>query len=182
MTDPVDTVTGTRTSVSLLVDLPAGALWELVTAVDRYGEWSPECVRAEWLGDVAGRPPRTGDRFAGHNRLGKSGAVVENSVVCVVTEVVAPRSFGYAVLDGHGLPASLWRFELTADGRPDRTRLWHGFEHGPGETWGRLRAADAPAEWAERLVQLRGNMATTLAAMLAGVSYQEVGTACGTYC
>ncbi|OLF15992.1 SRPBCC family protein [Actinophytocola xanthii] len=177
MTELADTVTGTQVSVALLVDLPADRLWELVTDVGRYGEWSPECVGTEWLADAGGRPPRLGDRFVGHNRLGPPGDLVESSVVCVVTHATAPRSFGYAVLDGHGRPASLWRFELTPADRPDQTRLWHGFEHGPGETWGRLRAADAPAEWAQRLVQLRRNMTTTLAAMLAGVSHREVRTA-----
>lgn len=67
-----DKVTGARAELSLLVDLPKERLWELVTDVARYGEWSPECEYAGWLDAAAGRSPRVGDRFAGRNRFGET--------------------------------------------------------------------------------------------------------------
>lgn len=53
-----DAVTGAKTEVTFLVDMSRERLWQLVTDVPRYGEWSPECEHTEWLGDAAGRPPR----------------------------------------------------------------------------------------------------------------------------
>lgn len=37
-------VTGARVEVEVRVALPVGEVWRMITAVDRYGEWSPECV------------------------------------------------------------------------------------------------------------------------------------------
>lgn len=44
-----DNVTGAQVELSLLVNLPRPRLWELVTDVARYGEWSPECEYTGWL-------------------------------------------------------------------------------------------------------------------------------------
>jgi len=42
-------------------------VWDLVTDITRIGEWSPECIRAAWLGEPS--RPRPGARFTGRNRF-----------------------------------------------------------------------------------------------------------------
>jgi hypothetical protein len=174
MNDPtvIDVVTGARTEVSLLVDLPADRLWALVTDVPRYGEQSPECVHTAWLEPAGGGEPAPGDRFAGRNRFA-NGLV--GTTICVVTEVARPGTFGWVVLDAGDdpdRPGSIWRYELEpVDGR---TRLRHTFEHGPGDTGARTMAAASPTGLADRLARIRSNMTTSLAAMLGGVHYSEV--------
>lgn len=46
-------VTGARVDLETTVDMPPERLWELITAVHRIGEWSPECEEGSWLGDDA---------------------------------------------------------------------------------------------------------------------------------
>ena len=42
------------TSVSERVSAAPEAVWALVADVPRMGEWSPECVRCEWVGGATG--------------------------------------------------------------------------------------------------------------------------------
>ena len=55
-----------RTEVT--VDVPVEAVWDVVADVTRVGEWSRECVGAQWLGDARTAVP--GARFRGRNRAG----------------------------------------------------------------------------------------------------------------
>ncbi len=165
----IDEVTGARTEVSLHVGLPRRRLWELVTDVARYGEWSPECELTEWLERAAEGAPHAGDRFSGCNRFG-NGFVA--TTFCVVTEVIRPETFEWVVLDPTGepdRPGSIWRYELGAGDRPGWTHLRHVFEHGPGDTGARTMAEQSPTGLADRLTQVRANMAASLSAMLDGV-------------
>ena len=43
-------------------------LWALVSDVTRMGEWSPETVGCEWVGDP--KEPVIGARFKGRNQRG----------------------------------------------------------------------------------------------------------------
>jgi uncharacterized protein YndB with AHSA1/START domain len=166
-----DAVTGARAEVALTVGMTPERVWELVTDVARMSGWSPECTAARWLTD--GTPAAVpGARFEGRNRY-PDGSV--SAVLCVVTEAVRPRTFGWVVLDERNdpaWPASIWRYELTPagapTGRPGRTLVRHSFEHGPGATGARDAARRDPASLAGRLAGLRGNMAATLAAMAHG--------------
>jgi hypothetical protein len=49
-------------------DAPIDAVWAIVRDVTRVGEWSHECVGAEWRGGATASAP--GARFRGHNRAG----------------------------------------------------------------------------------------------------------------
>jgi uncharacterized protein YndB with AHSA1/START domain len=42
-------------------------VYAMLTDVTRMGQWSPECVKAEWVGGATG--PAVGARFKGHNKL-----------------------------------------------------------------------------------------------------------------
>ncbi|MCW2878133.1 MAG: hypothetical protein JWQ95_2233 [Sphaerisporangium sp.] len=160
-------ITGARVDLETTVDVTPEKLWELITAVPRIGEWSPECEHGAWL--ESGRPvPHEGLRFQGRNR--REGRVW--TVTCVVTEAERPRTFGWVVLDAKedpDNPGSTWRYELEPGDSPDQTLVRHSFVHGPGHTGLREMIHGNP-EIAElilevRLGELRKHMSETLTAM-----------------
>ncbi|MFI6938696.1 SRPBCC family protein [Streptomyces sp. NPDC050418] len=160
-----DAVTGASTELIRTVDLPRHTLWDLITDVTRFGEWSPECIYGAWL-DTASPGPRAGARFQGRSRY-PDGFV--SQVVCEVTEATEPSVFAWVVLDeteDAARPGSIWRYELSPADTPDRTRLLHRFEHGPGITGTRLAAERDPASLPKRLRDMNANMAATVDAML----------------
>lgn len=55
-------------SVSVTVDAGIDEVWDVVRDVTRVGEWSHECVGAQWLGGATTALP--GARFRGRNRAG----------------------------------------------------------------------------------------------------------------
>jgi uncharacterized protein YndB with AHSA1/START domain len=163
-------VTGLTAAAEEVTAARPELVWDLVADVTRVGEWSPECIRAAWLGEP-GRP-QPGARFTGYNRLPNG---FEYEVTCVVTEADRPRAFAWAVLDDSGDPArpsSLWRYRI--DPLPGGgSRIRQRFTHGPGDSFLRAAAAKAPDQAAEiiaaRLDGLRANMSATLRAMKAAV-------------
>lgn len=55
-------------SVAVTADAEIDAVWQVASDVTRVGEWSHECVGAEWLGGSTTAVP--GARFRGRNRAG----------------------------------------------------------------------------------------------------------------
>jgi uncharacterized protein YndB with AHSA1/START domain len=161
-------VTGLTAVAEEVVAARPELVWNLVADVTRVGGWSPECVRAAWLGEP-GRP-EPGARFTGRNRIASG---FEYEVTCVVTEADRPRAFAWVVLDDSGDPArpsSLWRYRI--DPLPGGgSRVRQRFTHGPGASFLREFAAMAPDRAAEVLAArrdgLRANMSATLRAMKA---------------
>jgi hypothetical protein len=98
---------------------------------------------------------------------------LEYEVTCVVTEADRPRAFGWVVLDDSGDPArpsSSWRYQI--DPLPGGgSRVRQRFTHGPGASFLRAVAAEAPDRAAEIIAArrdgLRANMTATLRAMKA---------------
>lgn len=92
-----------QTTAEATVDIavPPSRVFDLLTDLDRIGEMSPECHRAEWEGAVAG--PRVGAILRGHNRSGK----MEWTARAIVT---------------HAEPGKLWCFAVPAD--DGRSTLW----------------------------------------------------------
>jgi uncharacterized protein YndB with AHSA1/START domain len=109
----MDLVTGTGVTVELVVPLPPEQVWELVTAVDRIGEWSPEATGGHWCDESPG--PVTGARFTGTNRFPNG---IESTVVCLVTEAREPEVFAWDVLDDSGATGSSWRYHAGHHDRP----------------------------------------------------------------
>lgn len=174
-------VTGLATAAEEVVVARPELVWDLVADVTRVGGWSPECIRAAWLGQP-GRP-HPGARFTGRNRFPNG---FEYEVTCVVTEADRPRAFAWVVLDDSGDPArpsSSWRYQidpLPGGGSTVRQR----FTHGPGASHLRAAAANAPDRAAEiiaaRRDELRANMSATLRAMKAAAeSPHPTGTGPG---
>ena len=52
----------------MTIDAPPERVWDLVTAITRMGEWSPESTGGRWTRGATG--PATGARFVGSNRNG----------------------------------------------------------------------------------------------------------------
>ena len=78
------------------------AAWGLVTAIDRIGEFSPECVDARWIDGTSG--PSVGARFEGTNRVADEANDSEYIWIrpCTVTSAQPPERFSYTVGDRYG--------------------------------------------------------------------------------
>ncbi|GIE83450.1 hypothetical protein Aph02nite_94000 [Actinoplanes philippinensis] len=151
----MDLITGTGVAVALVVPLPREQVWELVTAVERVGEWSPEATGGRWCAETPG--PAEGARFLGTNRFPNG---FESTVTCVVTEAREPGTFAWDVLDDSGVTGSSWRYDLSDGETPGSTIVRQSFRHGPGMTGARV---GAPIDG--RLATLCSNMMTTITAM-----------------
>ena len=95
-----------RGQVAVVVDAPPQAVWEIVRDVTRVGEWSHECVGAEWLGGATSAAP--GVRFRGRNRSG----LFRWGRVCEVVDV-RPRDIAWRTVPTALYPdSSEWRITL----------------------------------------------------------------------
>nr|MDT0660166.1 SRPBCC family protein [Micromonospora sp. DSM 115978] len=172
----MELITGAEVTVTRTVAVPIDRMWELVTAIERYGEWSPETVGGRWLDDA--REPAVGARFAGHSRF-PSG--FESTVTCVVIAAERPdgldgersAAFAWVVPDEAGVVGSTWRYELRAGHQPGTTVVRHSFTHGPGVTGARVEGEADPRTFEDRLITILRNMTTTINAMAA--SHNPIG-------
>ncbi|TDW90455.1 polyketide cyclase/dehydrase/lipid transport protein [Kribbella pratensis] len=149
-------VTGATTGVEVLIKLPVHEVWSGITAIERYGEWSPECIYGAWLEkDV---------RFEARNRFPDG---FETYVTCTVTVSEEQKRFGWDVYGDESVPFAHWEYEL--EDRGAATLVRQTFTHGPGVSGMRLGVVQDPDRAAEsiqgRLDQLAANMRSTLAAM-----------------
>lgn len=154
-------VTGATTGVEVLLKLPIGEVWSGIVAIDRYGEWSPECIHGAWLED--------GARFEARNRFANG---LETYVTCTVTVLEEPKRFGWDVYGGQEVPFAHWEYEL--EDRGGTTLVRQTFTHGPGDSGLRLGVDKHPDQAAEiirgRLDELAANMRSTLGAMESALS------------
>lgn len=95
-------------AVTVTIDAPIAAVWDLVSDVTRIGEFSPETFEAEWLGDATG--PELGARFRGHVKRNGRGPIYW--VPCEVTHCVPERDFGFTVLGPGDRRINNWRYQL----------------------------------------------------------------------
>ena len=84
------------------------AVWVLISDIARTGEWSPECVRTEWLD---GASLAAGSGFRGHNQQGQRTW----SMDAVVDEVDEPRRFTFHT-ERDGRPRTRWTWDLAVSG------------------------------------------------------------------
>jgi hypothetical protein len=104
-------------SVSIHVDAPPDTVYGLVSDLPRMGEWSPECVRCEWVGSAGGAA--VGARFKGYNRRRARRWSTKGEVV-----VAEPgHELAWDVTSVLGLPVARWRYVIAAapDGGSDVT-------------------------------------------------------------
>ena len=107
---------------SIRIDAPRERVWALVTAMERYGEWSSENTGGYWRKGADGQPGtgRVGDQFVGINR--RDGA--EWKAPVEIVERDEERAFGF-VTGGRDMDLARWRYELQdADGATLLTEEW----------------------------------------------------------
>jgi uncharacterized protein YndB with AHSA1/START domain len=110
---------GTRGEASRHIATPPALLYDLVSDVTRMGQWSPECVRCEWLDEATG--PAAGARFKGTNKRG----VVRWSTTARV--LAAERGREFTFVTGHrGHDETRWTYRFEPEG--DGTRVTETFE------------------------------------------------------
>jgi hypothetical protein len=150
-------------TVAMPIECPPQAFWDLITSVERIGEFSPECGEAWW---VEGFPAHAvGGRFEGRNRREVEGGTYEWTRPCDVVVYDPPRYFAYTAGDRFdGTPATRWTFRITPSS--SGCVVEQEFEHLPDGLSGlRLQAEqvdDAVGLIAWRRSMLRDGMTETL--------------------
>ncbi len=100
-----------RDEVSVWVDAPPEKVWELVTAMERYGEWSPENRGGRWVGE-----PALGATFKGANKRG----VVRWTTHCEVVEYDRPARFAFDVSESK----MRWGYQMEPENGGTRVTEW----------------------------------------------------------
>jgi hypothetical protein len=142
----------TADSVSVDIKADAETLYAMVSDLPRIGEWSPECERVEWEGEVT--TPVEGTTFTGFNAVGP-GRRIRYQRHGTVLQAEPGRSFSF-ITDEGGRPSTAWTytFEPIGDGR---TRVTEAYEVRWIPTWARI--LDVPTNRHKELLQ---GMRTTL--------------------
>lgn len=141
----------TTDHVDLEIDGNATVLYDMVSDLPRIGEWSPECERVVWEGEVD--VPVVGTTFVGHNAVGP-GRRIRYSRHGRVLAAERGKEFAF-ITDEGGRESTVWRYTFSPAGR--RTRVTESYEVRWIPTWARI--LDVPTNRHRQLVQ---NMATTL--------------------
>ena len=110
-------------SESVTVAAPPSEVWALVTAMDRYGEWSSENTGGYWRKKADGVPGtgEVGDEFVGINR--RDG--VEWKALVEIVEREEERVFAF-ITGGSAMNFVQWKYVLEPEG--DGTRLSEHWE------------------------------------------------------
>jgi len=110
---------GTKGEASTQINVPPEKLYEIVSDVRRMGDWSPECVGAEWIDGATG--PAVGARFKGSNKRGMARWSTKPRVV------TADEGKEFAFVTTHlGKDATKWSYRFEpADGG---TKVTESFE------------------------------------------------------
>ncbi len=139
-------------SVSVEIAAGATALYDLVSDLPRMGEWSPECVRVEWEGEVG--VPVEGTTFVGFNEVGPGRRIKYRRHGTVLR---AERGSGFSfITDEGGRPSTAWHYHFEAVG-PGRTRVTEGYEVRWIPLWARI--IDVPLNRHQELLE---GMSSTL--------------------
>jgi hypothetical protein len=96
-----------QSSASIEVNAAPEVVWALVADITRMGEWSPECVRAEW--ENGATSPEVGAHFHGYNKAG----TFEWDAPGVVTRCEPGRIFEFQV-PREAETTNRWCFEFAA--------------------------------------------------------------------
>jgi uncharacterized protein YndB with AHSA1/START domain len=151
-------------SVTMHIDAPPEAVWELVSDVTRIGSYSPETFEAEWLDGATG--PAVGARFRGHVKRNGKGPVYWISCTVRVCEPGREFAFGTGSSDK---PLNVWGYRLEPSG--DGTDVTESFRLAD-VFW--LRLYWALLGWARGRTNREG-MRTTLERMKAELEGERAG-------
>ncbi len=143
-------------SESIRIAAPPQRVWDLVTAMERYGEWSSENTGGYWrkIDGVAGTG-EVGDQFVGVNRRGDQ----EWKGLVEIVERDECRAFAF-VTGGVALNFVFWRYQLEPDG--DGTLLT---EQWALRNLSPIMIENGEAEVAQRVANAKESIAATLAGL-----------------
>ncbi len=95
-------------SAEVLIQAPPQKVYELVSNLERMGEWSPECYRCEWLGEAEGLT--VGARFKGWNRHGR----MKWATTCRIITAEPSQELAWEVVESSDRVATRWRYRFEA--------------------------------------------------------------------
>lgn len=98
-----------RAAVTLHIDASSDKVWGLVSDITKMGEYSPEVMEAEWIGDAT--KPEVGVRYRGHVRRNEKWPVYWTT--CEITECEPGKVFEFAVVM-RDRQVNTWRYEFRA--------------------------------------------------------------------
>jgi hypothetical protein len=149
---------------SIRIDAPRTTVWDLVTAMERYGEWSSENTGGYWRKGEDGVPGtgRIGDQFVGINRRDGN----EWKAPVEIIERDEERAFAF-VTGGREMDLARWRYQLDDDG--DGTLLTEQWEL-------RNRAFFVDLGGEEELTRRAANAQESIGATLRGMKSTAEGT------
>ncbi len=151
-------------SVTVHIDAPADAVWDLVSDVTKIGRYSPETFEAEWLDGATG--PAVGARFRGHVKRNGKGPIYWIGCTVLVSEPGREFAFGTG---SPGKPLNVWRYRLEPGG--EGTDVTESFQLAD-VFW--LRVYWAALGWARGRTN-RNGMRTTLERMKAELEREPAG-------
>lgn len=135
-----------RGEASVFIDAPPERVYELVSDVGRMGEYSPECVGAEWAPGNDG--PVVGAVFNGTNSRATNQWTTPNTVIAATPG----EEFAW-VVGTMDFRVTTWRYVFAPDG--DGTRVTESFELGSEEVGFTSTVLEAPPEERGALVEAR---------------------------
>jgi hypothetical protein len=141
----------TEDHVDVVINADCAKLYEMVSDLPRIGEWSPECEKVDWEGDVT--VPVEGTTFTGYNAVGP-GRRIRYSRHGRVLKADRAKEFAF-ITDEGGRESTLWRYRLEPAERG--TRVTESYEVRWTPAWARI--LDVPLNRHKELVE---NMRTTL--------------------
>ncbi|WP_033385089.1 SRPBCC family protein [Sporichthya polymorpha] len=105
-------------SVTVHIQAPPRAVWDLITDVTRIGEFSPETLEGRWIDGATG--PAVGAKFQGHVKRNGRGPMYWTT--CRITRCEPERDFAFVVeVPGMGAGVNTWRYQLAPAPGPDGT-------------------------------------------------------------
>lgn len=141
----------TTDEVDLQIAADATVLYDMVSDLPRIGEWSPECERVVWEGEVD--VPIEGTTFFGHNAVGP-GRRIRYKRHGQVLVADPGKEFAF-ITDEGGRPSTVWRYTFAP--AAGGTLVTESYEVRWIPTWARI--LDVPTNRHRELVE---NMRTTL--------------------
>ncbi len=142
----------TTDEVATVIDASAEQIYDMVSDLPRMGEWSPECITAEWLDGAT--TAVVGARFVGHNHTGPRG-LIKWSRRGTVLAADRGREFAFATEEG-GVEGTIWCYRMEpVDGG---TRVTESYRVEKIPVWARIM--DVPTNRHRELLE---GMARTLA-------------------
>ena len=124
--------------VSVNVKATPETVYHLVSDLPRMGEWSPECYRCQWTGDV--QVATSGAKFKGWNRRGFRRWTTHGTIVAAEPG----KELSFEVNSVFDLPVSRWTYRITPEAEGCTvTEVWEDRRGGLMKVLGNLASGVA---------------------------------------